>query len=53
MKELRVQHAANPIRAFFAFNPKRKAKVFCTDDKTDMNEKRFYREMIKLANSTK
>ncbi|MFJ3459409.1 type II toxin-antitoxin system RelE/ParE family toxin [Scandinavium goeteborgense] len=49
MKELRVQHAGNPIRAFFAFDPKRKAIVLCAGDKTGLNEKRFYKDMIKLA----
>lgn len=27
MKELRIQHAGRPIRAFFAFDPKRQAIV--------------------------
>lgn len=49
MKELRVQHAGNPIRAFFAFDPKRNAVVLCAGDKTGLNEKRFYKNMIKLA----
>lgn len=49
MKELRVQHAGNPVRAFFAFDPKRKAVVLCAGDKTGANEKRFYKDMIKLA----
>ena len=33
MKELRIQHAGNPIRAFFAFDPDRKAIVLCAGDK--------------------
>lgn len=48
MKELRIQHAGNPIRAFFAFDPIRNAVVLCAGDKTGLNEKRFYREMIRL-----
>lgn len=51
MKELRVQHAGKPIRAFFAFDPTRKAIVLCAGDKTGINEKRFYRDMIRLADS--
>lgn len=51
MKELRVQHAGNPIRAFFAFDPTRRAIVLCAGDKTGVNEKHFYKDMIKLADS--
>lgn len=51
MKELRVQFAGNPIRAFFAFDPSRKAIVLCAGDKTGVNEKRFYKNMIKLADT--
>ncbi|HFT1070238.1 TPA: type II toxin-antitoxin system RelE/ParE family toxin [Klebsiella variicola subsp. variicola] len=38
-----------PIRAFFAFDPLRKAIVLCAGNKDGMNEKRFYKEMITLA----
>ncbi|ETS33659.1 hypothetical protein PTE_00835 [Photorhabdus khanii NC19] len=51
MKELRVQHAGNPIRAFFAFDPTRRAIILCAGDKTGLNEKRFYKDMIRLADS--
>lgn len=51
MKELRVQHSGCPIRAFFAFDPTRNAIVLCAGDKTGVNEKRFYKEMIKLADN--
>lgn len=51
MKELRVQHQGNPIRAFFAFDPSRRAIVLCAGDKTGLNERRFYKEMIKLADA--
>lgn len=51
MKELRVQHAGNPIRAFFAFDPIRQAIVLCAGDKTGLNEKRFYKDMIRLADA--
>ncbi|MCW7546584.1 type II toxin-antitoxin system RelE/ParE family toxin [Photorhabdus sp. APURE] len=49
MKELRVQHAGDPIRTFFAFDPKRRAIVLCAGNKTGINEKRFYKEMIRQA----
>ena len=51
MKELRVQHQGNPIRAFFAFDPARRGIVLCAGDKTGVKEKRFYKEMIKLADA--
>lgn len=51
MKEVRVQHQGNPIRAFFAFDPSRRAIVLCAGDKTGLNERRFYKEMIKLADA--
>ena len=51
MKELRIQHQGNPIRAFFAFDPSRCAIVLCAGDKTGLNERRFYKEMIKLADA--
>lgn len=51
MKELRVQHQGSPIRAFFAFDPSRCGIVLCAGDKTGLNEKKFYKEMIKLADA--
>ena len=51
MKELRIQHTGDPFRAFFAFDPSRKAIVLCAADKTGCIEKRFYKEMIKLADA--
>ncbi|EAC2152274.1 type II toxin-antitoxin system RelE/ParE family toxin [Salmonella enterica] len=51
MKELRIQHHGTPVRAFFAFDPTRRAIVLCAGDKTGLNEKRFYKDMIKLADS--
>ena len=48
MKELRVQSKGKPLRAFFAFDPKRKAVLLCAGDKTG-DEKRFYKTMIPLA----
>ncbi|OWO80697.1 addiction module toxin RelE [Photorhabdus luminescens] len=51
MKELRIQHAGSPVRALFAFDPYRNAIVLCAGDKTGLNEKRFYKDMIKLADA--
>ena len=50
MKELRIQSRGDPIRAFFAFDPKRKGILLCAGNKTG-NEKRFYEEMIPIADS--
>ena len=48
MKELRIQSKGNPLRVFFAFDPRRQAVLLCAGDKTG-NEKRFYKVMIPLA----
>ena len=48
MKELRVQSAGQPIRIFFAFDPRRRGILLCAGNKTG-NEKRFYAEMIPIA----
>ena len=47
MKELRIQHRGRPLRAFFTFDPLRRAIVLCIGDKR--GEKRFYKEMIQIA----
>lgn len=49
MKELRIQHQGDPVRAFFAFDPERNGIVLCAGDKTGLNEKQFYKDMIKIA----
>jgi hypothetical protein len=49
MKELRVQSHGRPIRAFFVFDPKRRAIVLCAGNKEGKNEKRFYKTMIITA----
>lgn len=48
MKELRVQSKGDPIRAFFAFDPKRKGILLCAGNKTS-DERRFYQVMIPIA----
>lgn len=47
LKELRIQHDGNPYRAFFVFDPTRKAVLLCGGDKT--GDKRFYDKMIPIA----
>lgn len=47
MKELRIQHDGRPMRAFFAFDPIRRAIILCAGDKS--NDKRFYKTMIRIA----
>jgi len=48
MKELRIQSRGRPIRAFFAFDFRRTGVMLCAGIKTG-NEKRFYEEMISVA----
>ena len=48
MKELRVQSSGDPIRAFFAFDPKQKGILLCAGNKAK-DEKRFYEVMIPIA----
>lgn len=50
MKELRIQIRGEPLRAFFAFAPDRVGIVLCAGSKVG-NEKRFYQQMIPLADS--
>ena len=47
MKELRVQFSGRPIRAFYAFDPIRRAIVLCAGDKS--NDKRFYKKLVRIA----
>lgn len=49
LKELRIQHAGKPYRAFYIFDPKRQAIMLCGGDKT--GDKRFYKRMIPIAES--
>lgn len=51
MKELRIQHAGDPIRAFFAFDPGRQAITLCAGNKTGAGDKRFYKRMINIADA--
>lgn len=47
MKELRIQSQGRPLRAFFAFDPRRTGIVLCAGDKT--GNKRFYDDLIPVA----
>lgn len=47
MRELRIQSKGNPIRIFYAFDPRRKAILLIGGDKTGKN--RFYKEHIPIA----
>jgi hypothetical protein len=47
MKELRVQAAGDPLRIFFAFDPRRMAILLIGGDKT--GDDRFYERMVPLA----
>lgn len=48
MKELRIQSRGGPIRAFFAFDPRRRGILLCAGNKAG-DEKRFYDVMIPIA----
>jgi hypothetical protein len=45
MRELRVQSRGNPLRIFYAFDPRRSAILLIGGDKTD----RFYERYVPLA----
>lgn len=47
MKELQIQEKGCPVRAFFAFDPERKAIILCAGDKS--NDKTFYLRLIRIA----
>lgn len=47
MKELIVQHAGNPYRVFFAFDPRRTAILLIGGNKVGDN--RFYKKMVPIA----
>ncbi|MEQ8974703.1 MAG: type II toxin-antitoxin system RelE/ParE family toxin [Coleofasciculus sp. C1-SOL-03] len=47
MKELRVQHAGEPYRILFAFDPKRQAVLLLGGNKS--GDKRWYEKNIPIA----
>jgi hypothetical protein len=51
MKEIRFQAADGAWRVAFAFDPKRSAILLVAGDKSGSSEKRFYRQLIEIADS--
>ena len=51
MKELRFQAADGVWRVAFAFDPHRSAILLVAGDKSGSSEKRFYKQLIKIADS--
>ncbi len=51
MKELRFSAADGEWRVAFAFDPRRRAILLVAGDKSGGSEKRFYRELIRKADS--
>ena len=49
MKELRFLADNGVWRAAFAFDPKRRAVVFVAGNKTAKNQRRFYLDLIRIA----
>ncbi|TAG88688.1 MAG: addiction module toxin RelE [Oscillatoriales cyanobacterium] len=51
MKELRFRAADGVWRVAFAFDPRREAILLVAGDKSGGSEKRFYKQLIKIADS--
>ncbi len=51
MKELRFQAVDGVWRVAFAFDPRRSAILLVAGDKSGSSEKRFYKQLIKIADS--
>jgi len=51
MKELRFASAGGEWRLAFAFDTKRRAVLLVAGDKSGSSAKRFYRELIRRADS--
>ena len=49
MKELRASTADAVLRIAFAFDPNRSAILLCAGNKAGVSEKRFYRQLVDLA----
>src|SRR5688572_1304769 len=47
MRELRIQHAGDPYRVFYAFDPRRAAMLLIGGNK--VGDDRFYERMVPLA----
>lgn len=51
MKELRFKAADGVWRVAFAFDPQRQAVLLVAGDKSGTSEKRFYRQLIAIADA--
>jgi hypothetical protein len=51
MKELRAQSGGDPLRIFFAFDPRRTAILLIGADKTGESDARFYGRMVPIADA--
>lgn len=49
LRELRLQSNTRPFRIIYAFDPRRQAVLLIGGDKTGIGNKRFYAQMIPLA----
>jgi len=49
MKELRFDHEGGVWRVAFAFDPSRVGIVLVAGDKAGVNQKKFYKDLIKTA----
>lgn len=49
MRELIVQSGGNPIRVFYAFDPRQTAILLIGGNKTGISDRRFYARYIKIA----
>jgi len=47
LRELRIQHAGDPYRVFYAFDPRREAVLLIGGSKAGRD--RFYEEMVPMA----
>ena len=51
MKELRSRHSGHQYRSLFAFDPKQRAILLVGGDKVGQDQKRFYKALIKQADT--
>ena len=51
LKELRTRHDHHQYRTAFAFDPKQQALLLVGGDKTGVNQRRFYKDLIKKADA--
>jgi hypothetical protein len=49
MRELRVQHAGQPYRIFYCFDPRQIAVLLIGDKKTGVNDKDWYKRFVPIA----